>query len=65
MTSVSLTVAVAGVRAAVPIPDCGHDIMLDDPEAFARATASFVQSAADPGSVAVPSDGLAHRRSPS
>lgn len=52
----------AGAKA-VPIPDCGHDIMLDNPEAFARATASFAQSAADPGSVAV--DGLAHPRSPS
>ncbi len=28
----------AGV-AVVPIPDCGHNIMLDNPEAFARATA--------------------------
>lgn len=29
----------AGV-AVVPIPDCGHNIMLDNPEAFARATAN-------------------------
>ncbi|MFC5723817.1 alpha/beta fold hydrolase [Streptomyces gamaensis] len=28
----------AGV-AVVPIPDCGHNIMLDNPDAFARATA--------------------------
>ncbi|MGQ4451413.1 alpha/beta fold hydrolase [Streptomyces griseus] len=28
----------AGVRV-VPVPDCGHNIMLDNPEAFARATA--------------------------
>ncbi|MER7985294.1 alpha/beta hydrolase [Streptomyces noursei] len=30
--------AEAGV-AVVPVPDCGHNIMLDNPEAFARATA--------------------------
>ncbi|MFF4953419.1 alpha/beta fold hydrolase [Streptomyces chattanoogensis] len=30
--------AKAGVTV-VPIPDCGHNIMLDNPEAFARATA--------------------------
>lgn len=30
--------AEAGV-AVVPIPDCGHNIMLDNPDAFARATA--------------------------
>lgn len=24
----------------VPIPDCGHNVMLDNPEAFARATAN-------------------------
>ncbi|MCX4543506.1 alpha/beta fold hydrolase [Streptomyces sp. NBC_01565] len=29
----------AGV-AVVPVPDCGHNIMLDNPEAFARATAA-------------------------
>ncbi|GAB3013686.1 alpha/beta hydrolase [Streptomyces pseudoechinosporeus] len=29
----------AGV-AVVPIPDCGHNIMLDNPEGFARATAA-------------------------
>ncbi|MET8895099.1 alpha/beta fold hydrolase [Streptomyces albogriseolus] len=29
----------AGVRV-VPVPDCGHNIMLDNPEAFARATAA-------------------------
>jgi pimeloyl-ACP methyl ester carboxylesterase len=29
----------AGV-AVVPIPDCGHNIMLDNPEDFARATAA-------------------------
>lgn len=29
----------AGV-AVVPIPDCGHNIMLDNPEAFVRATAA-------------------------
>ncbi|QRX90045.1 alpha/beta fold hydrolase [Streptomyces noursei] len=29
--------AEAGV-AVVPIPDCGHNIMLDNPDAFARAT---------------------------
>ncbi|MFJ4967748.1 alpha/beta fold hydrolase [Streptomyces sp. NPDC088755] len=29
----------AGV-AVVPIPDCGHNIMLDNPEAFVRATAT-------------------------
>ncbi|MGY1546840.1 alpha/beta fold hydrolase [Streptomyces sp. MN6] len=28
----------AGVRV-VPVPDCGHNIMLDNPEGFARATA--------------------------
>ncbi|GAA2706769.1 MULTISPECIES: alpha/beta hydrolase [Streptomyces] len=28
----------AGVRV-VPVPDCGHNIMLDNPEAFAHATA--------------------------
>ncbi|GHF71228.1 alpha/beta hydrolase [Streptomyces mashuensis] len=31
--------AAAGV-AVVPIPDCGHNIMLDNPDAFARATAA-------------------------
>jgi pimeloyl-ACP methyl ester carboxylesterase len=31
--------AEAGV-AVVPIPDCGHNIMLDNPHAFARATAT-------------------------
>ncbi|MFE1774201.1 alpha/beta fold hydrolase [Streptomyces sp. NPDC059008] len=31
--------AEAGV-AVVPIPDCGHNIMLDNPQAFARATAA-------------------------
>lgn len=30
--------AEAGV-AVVPVPDCGHNIMLDNPDAFARATA--------------------------
>ncbi|MFD4996556.1 alpha/beta fold hydrolase [Streptomyces buecherae] len=29
----------AGVTV-VPVPDCGHNIMLDNPEAFARATAA-------------------------
>ncbi|MEU9568589.1 hypothetical protein AB0D62_01600 [Streptomyces massasporeus] len=29
----------AGV-SVVAIPDCGHNIMLDNPEAFARATAA-------------------------
>ncbi|MCX4525931.1 alpha/beta hydrolase [Streptomyces sp. NBC_01551] len=29
----------AGV-AVVPVPDCGHNIMLDNPKAFARATAA-------------------------
>ncbi|GAA0490829.1 alpha/beta hydrolase [Streptomyces stramineus] len=29
----------AGVDV-VPVPDCGHNIMLDNPEAFARATAA-------------------------
>jgi pimeloyl-ACP methyl ester carboxylesterase len=29
----------AGV-AVVPVPDCGHNIMLDNPDAFARATAA-------------------------
>ncbi|MFE9779128.1 alpha/beta fold hydrolase [Streptomyces sp. NPDC005775] len=29
----------AGVRV-VPVPDCGHNIMLDNPDAFARTTAS-------------------------
>ncbi|MFI0814289.1 alpha/beta fold hydrolase [Streptomyces sp. NPDC021098] len=29
----------AGV-SVVPIPDCGHNIMLDNPDAFARATAA-------------------------
>ncbi|CAL9473223.1 hypothetical protein SUDANB28_02891 [Streptomyces sp. enrichment culture] len=28
----------AGVRV-VPVPDCGHNVMLDNPEAFARETA--------------------------
>ncbi|MEV7447056.1 alpha/beta hydrolase [Streptomyces sp. NPDC091204] len=31
--------AAAGV-AVVPVPDCGHNIMLDNPEGFARATAT-------------------------
>lgn len=31
--------AEAGV-AVVPVPDCGHNIMLDNPDAFARATAN-------------------------
>ncbi|MFD7501840.1 alpha/beta fold hydrolase [Streptomyces sp. NPDC059850] len=31
--------AAAGV-AVVPIPDCGHNIMLDNPDAFARATSA-------------------------
>lgn len=26
--------------SVVPIPDCGHNIMLDNPEGFARATAA-------------------------
>jgi pimeloyl-ACP methyl ester carboxylesterase len=29
----------AGV-AVIPVMDCGHNIMLDDPDAFARATAT-------------------------
>ncbi|MFD8955838.1 alpha/beta fold hydrolase, partial [Streptomyces anulatus] len=29
----------AGV-SVVPVPDCGHNIMLDNPEGFARATAA-------------------------
>lgn len=29
----------AGV-SVVPIPDCGHNVMLDNPEAFVRATAA-------------------------
>lgn len=33
------TLAEAGV-AVVPIPDCGHNIMLDTPEAFVRVTAA-------------------------
>lgn len=24
--------------AVVPVPDCGHNVMLDNPEAFVRAT---------------------------
>ncbi|MEU3449407.1 alpha/beta hydrolase [Streptomyces thermolilacinus] len=31
-----LTAAGVAVR---PVPDCGHNIMLDNPEAFARAVA--------------------------
>ncbi|MFD7234317.1 alpha/beta fold hydrolase [Streptomyces syringium] len=31
--------AAAGV-SVVPVPDCGHNIMLDNPQAFARATAT-------------------------
>jgi pimeloyl-ACP methyl ester carboxylesterase len=31
-----------GVRV-VPIPDCGHNIMLDNPDAFARATATALR----------------------
>ncbi|MFJ8857140.1 alpha/beta fold hydrolase [Streptomyces sp. NPDC102451] len=33
----------AGVTVA-PVPDCGHNIMLDNPEAFARATAAALSS---------------------
>ena len=31
--------ATVGVAVA-PIPDCGHNIMLDDPDAFTRATSA-------------------------
>lgn len=31
--------AASGV-AVVPVPDCGHNVMLDNPEAFVRATAA-------------------------
>ncbi|MFE3792551.1 alpha/beta fold hydrolase [Streptomyces goshikiensis] len=34
----------AGV-AVVPVPDCGHNIMLDNPEAFARAAAAALTPA--------------------
>ncbi|MBT2900544.1 alpha/beta fold hydrolase [Streptomyces sp. McG3] len=34
----------AGV-SVVPVPDCGHNIMLDNPEGFARATAAAVGGA--------------------
>ncbi len=34
----------AGV-AVVSVPDCGHNIMLDNPDAFARATAAALASA--------------------
>lgn len=34
--------AAAGV-SVVAIPDCGHNIMLDQPEAFARATAAALE----------------------
>ncbi|GHB40489.1 alpha/beta hydrolase [Streptomyces cirratus] len=34
----------AGV-AVVPVPDCGHNIMLDNPDGFARATAGALRAA--------------------
>lgn len=37
----------AGV-SVVPIPDCGHNIMLDNPEAFVRATAAALADDAQP-----------------
>ncbi|WP_405661738.1 alpha/beta hydrolase [Streptomyces sp. NBC_01166] len=35
----------AGVRL-VPVPDCGHNIMLDNPDAFARETAAALSASA-------------------
>ncbi|WFB09176.1 alpha/beta hydrolase [Streptomyces sp. LX-29] len=40
--------AAAGV-AVVAIPDCGHNIMLDNPEGFVRAAAAALASAVTPG----------------
>lgn len=40
------TLAEVGVRV-VAIPDCGHNIMLDNPEAFARATAATLTDRAE------------------
>ncbi|MET8927089.1 alpha/beta fold hydrolase [[Kitasatospora] papulosa] len=37
------TLSEAGVRV-VPIPDCGHNIMLDQPDAFARETAAALSA---------------------
>ncbi|WP_310717031.1 alpha/beta fold hydrolase [Streptomyces lydicus] len=36
----------AGVNV-VPIPDCGHNIMLDNPDAFARATSAALTGAGE------------------
>lgn len=37
----------AGV-SVVPVPDCGHTLMLDNPEAFASATASALAAHGEP-----------------
>ncbi|GAA2105082.1 alpha/beta hydrolase [Streptomyces albiaxialis] len=34
---------VAGGVTVVPVPDCGHNVMLDNPEAFVRATAAALR----------------------
>ncbi|MFE7139452.1 hypothetical protein ACFVAG_17045 [Streptomyces sp. NPDC057644] len=34
----------AGV-SVVPVPDCGHNIMLDNPQAFVRVTAAALGAA--------------------
>ncbi|MFG3260454.1 alpha/beta fold hydrolase [Streptomyces sp. NPDC048172] len=34
---------VAGGVTVVPVPECGHNIMLDNPEAFVRATAAALR----------------------
>ncbi|WP_406138689.1 alpha/beta fold hydrolase [Streptomyces sp. NBC_01089] len=38
----------AGVSVTA-IPDCGHNIMLDNPDAFVRATATALGAASEPG----------------
>ncbi|MFF8371771.1 alpha/beta fold hydrolase [Streptomyces lydicus] len=38
--------AAAGVKV-VPVPDCGHNIMLDNPDAFARATSAALTGAGE------------------
>ncbi|MEV6103508.1 alpha/beta hydrolase [Streptomyces sp. NPDC051940] len=43
--------AASGVRM-VPVPDCGHNIMLDNPEGFARAVAEALAGDGAPGGVA-------------
>ncbi|MFF7978533.1 alpha/beta fold hydrolase [Streptomyces sp. NPDC007901] len=43
------TLTASGVTV-IPIPDCGHNIMLDNPDAFARATATALTAPAPDGS---------------